>query len=131
KTGVSVDFLTYDVLKRNSENPLFVWTDADSFHVPEHLEFQLGNPLYNTNNTEIGAYLQDDWSPSPRLTFNVGIRWDYESNMLNYGYVTPTGVHDSIVKNYADSILKTLPLLTNRYVTNGTQRPRFLGAFQP
>src|SRR5437763_5169830 len=60
KTGVSVDFLTYDVLKRNSENPLFVWTDADSFHVPEHLEFQLGNPFYNTTNKEIGAYLQDD-----------------------------------------------------------------------
>src|SRR5438876_1929203 len=86
KTGVSVDFLTYDVLKRNSENPIFVWTDADSFKVPEHLELQLGNPLYNTTNTQIGAYLQDDWSPTPRLTFNLGIRWDYESNMLNYGY---------------------------------------------
>src|SRR5712691_11804099 len=92
KTGVSVDFLTYDVLKRNSENPLFVWTDADSFNVPEHLEFQLGNPLYNTSNAEIGAYIQDDWSRSPRRTFNVGIRWDYESNMLNYGYRTPQDV---------------------------------------
>ena len=131
KTGVSVDFLSYDVLKRNSENPLFVWTDADSFKVPEHLEFQLGNPLYNTTNTEIGAYLQDDWSPSPRLTFNVGIRWDYESNMLNYGYQTPKDVHDSIAKYYADSIFKTVPLDTTRYFTNGTQRPRFLGAFQP
>lgn len=128
KMGASVDFLTYDVLKRNSENPLFVWTDADSFHVPEHLEFQLGNPLYNTNNTEIGAYIQDDWSPSPRLTFNAGIRWDYESNMLNYGYVTPQDVHDSLTKYYS---LLFMQFDTTRYFTDGTRRSKFLGAFQP
>jgi len=128
KTGVSVDFLTYDVLKRNSENPLFVTTDADSFHVPEHLEFQLRDPNYNTSNTEIGAYLQDDWNLTPRLTFNVGVRWDYESNMLNYGYVTPRDVHDSLTK-YAALLFQ--PLDTMRYFTDGTRRSRFLGAFQP
>src|SRR5438105_9629433 len=128
KTGVSVDFLSYNVLKRNSENPLFVWTDADSFHVPEHLEFQLGDPNYNANNTEIGVYGQDDWSPTKRLTLNLGVRWDYETHMINYGYVTPKDVHDTLLA-YQSQLF--LPLDTMRYFTDGTRRPRFAGAVQP
>jgi hypothetical protein len=128
KTGVNVDFLSYDVLKRNSENPLFVWTDADSFKTPEHLEFQLGNPNYNARNTQFGVYLQDDWSPTQRLTFNLGIRWDYETHMINYNYVTPQDVHDTLVA-YQSQLF--IPLDTMRYFTDGTRRPRFKGAIQP
>jgi len=128
KTGVSVDILAYNVLKRNSENPLFVWTDADSFKVPEHLEFQFGNPLYKTHNTEFGAYVQDDWSPSSRLTLNLGVRWDYETAMINTSYVTPQDVHDTLL---AHRPLLFLPLDTLRYFTDGTRRSQFTGAFQP
>ena len=128
KTGVNVDLLSYDVLKRNSENPLFVWTDADSFATPEHLEFQLGNPNYNANNTQIGLYLQDDWSPTQQLTFNLGVRWDYETHMINYDYVTPQDVRDTLRKYQAQLFI---PLDTARYFTSGSQRPRFKGAIQP
>jgi hypothetical protein len=128
KTGVNVDLLSYDVLKRNSENPLFVWTDADSFAVPEHLEFQLGNPNYNANNAQFGLYVQDDWSPSQQLTFNLGVRWDYESHMINYDYVTPQDVRDTLLA-YQGQLF--IPLDTARYFTNGSERPRFKGAIQP
>ena len=128
KGGINIDLLTYDVLKRNSENPLFVWTDADSFNIPEHVEFQFGNPSYNDNNTQIGAYIQDDWSPTSRLTFNVGIRWDYESNMVNTKYKTPQDVVDTLTA-YASQLF--LPLDPNRYFTDGTQRSAYAGAFQP
>jgi len=128
KTGVNLDVLSYDVLKRNSENPLFVWTDADSFAVPEHLEFQLGNPNYNAHNTQLGLYVQDDWSPKQQLTFNLGVRWDYESHMINYQYVTPQDVRDTLLA-YQGQLF--IPLDTSRYFTNGSQRPRFMGAIQP
>ena len=128
KTGINVDFLTYDVTKRNSENPLFVWTDADSFNIPEHVEFQFGDPSYNDHNAEIGAYLQDDWSPTSRLTFNVGIRWDYETNMINTKYKTPQDVVDTLTKY--DTLLFQ-PLDKSRYFTDGTQRSAYAGALQP
>ena len=42
--------------------------------------------------TQYGLYVQDDWSIDPALTFNLGLRWDYETDMLDKDYVTPADV---------------------------------------
>ncbi|HYU46461.1 MAG TPA: TonB-dependent receptor [Terriglobales bacterium] len=38
-------------------------------------------PIYNRGfrANEVGAYFQDDWRIHPRLTLNLGVRWDYFS----------------------------------------------------
>jgi hypothetical protein len=135
KGGVSIDFSSYYVVKQNGVIPRFVYEQVghnaaqpDSFKYPDRVEFRAGNPNFLTDNTQFGAYLQDDWSPTPQLTFNVGIRWDYESRMLNYDYATPQPIVDSLTK-YASRLF--IPIDPTRYFTNGTQRPRFTGAFQP
>jgi outer membrane receptor protein involved in Fe transport len=43
----------------------------------------------NFNNRQLGLFMQDDWSLTKQLELNLGVRWDYESNMLNNHYVTP------------------------------------------
>src|SRR2546428_1565250 len=140
KMGASFDFVKYDVLKGNDETPRFAYRDTVSgvaydFRNPYELKYGTGNALLNKSNNEIGAYLQDDWSPTPRLTINLGIRWDFESHMYNYDYVTPTDVRDTI-RRYdtspvtpAESLVAKLD--TTNYFTNGTQRKKFYGAFQP
>lgn len=136
KGGVSIDFLNYRVIKRNGSIPRFVYEESpqgsptapDSFRIPDRVEFRAGNPNFVKDNNQIGLYLQDDWSPSSRLTLNLGIRWDYESNMINYDYVTPQPIVDSLTK-YANLLF--IPIDPERYFTDGTQRPRFKGAFQP
>src|SRR2546428_833012 len=135
QTGVSIDFLNYRALKQNGVIPRFVFDSLghnaalrDSFKLPDRVEFHIGNPNFLADNMQLGAYVQDDWSPTPRLTLNLGIRWDYESRMLNFDYITPQPIVDSLTK-YADSLF--LPIDPKRYFTDGTQRPRFLGAFQP
>src|SRR5712691_1408659 len=136
KGGVSIDFLNYRVIKENSVIPRFVYEQfapnttvgTDSFKIPDRVEFHAGNPNFVTDNDQVGAYVQDDWSPIERLTLNLGIRWDYESRMLNYDYITPQPIIDSLTK-YANRLF--LPIDPKRYFTDGTERPRFTGAFQP
>ena len=142
KTGVSVDFVTYDITKRNNETPQFEYADfvnptcwcrdvaglAYAYRSPFQLVYGTGIPGVNVNNTQVGAYLQDDWSPTSRLTLNLGVRWDFETHMLNTSYVTPQIVVDTLTR-YNDSL--PTPLNLSRYISTGSNRKPFYGAVQP
>jgi carboxypeptidase family protein len=152
KAGVSAAFLTYDIKKANRETPQFFFSqnpspgdagcsptctgpEAYNYRAPFQVVWAYGNPNVKKNNSQIGAYLQDDWSPTSRLTINLGIRWDFETHMFNYDYVTPTDVRDTIRRYDAAPVTQAESLVakldTASYFTNGTQRKKFYGAFQP
>jgi hypothetical protein len=92
----------------------------NNFAFPFQAQYGVGNPDLSTSNRQFGGFLQDDWTVD-RLTINAGLRWDYESDMLNNSYVTPASVRTA-----------TAPFVdASRYFTDGTQRPPFYGAWQP
>jgi hypothetical protein len=133
KGGASFDFVTYDIYKDNDRTPDFRYAAVDggqtyNFETPFQVIYGTGDPTLKTNNKQIGLYIQDDWSPMPRLTFNVGVRWDYESDMLNYDYVTPKNVVDTLTRYNSQLIT---PLDLSRYISTGDNREPFMGAFQP
>jgi hypothetical protein len=133
KAGASVDLVKYDIVKDNNATPTFYYNAANNgqaynYATPFQVVYGRGDPNFNANNNQIGAYLQDDWTPMERLTLNVGVRWDYESHMMNYDYVTPKMVVDTLTRY--NSQLPT-PLDLNRYISTGTNRKPFYGAFQP
>jgi len=138
KGGVALDFMHYTVDKRNRDTPQFIYSDtiirrgtdtlAFDYANPYRLIVQSGDPGLQADNNQVGAYLQDDWSPSSRLTLNIGLRWDFESHMLNYDYVTPRDVRDTIGRYYGTLLV---PIDTLRYFSDGSQREKFYGAFQP
>ena len=49
-------------------------------------------PIFNWRSSYTGAFIQEDWRVSNRLTLNVGLRWDYEApitetaNQVNGGF---------------------------------------------
>jgi len=120
KAGASIDFAHYHIIKDNNGNPEFRYFTTDSFAFPREALLGAGNPDFTTNNRSVGAYVQDDWSPTRRLLLNLGIRWDYESDMIDNSYVTPASVRSAL-----DTVVPS------KYFTDGTQRPPFYGAFQP
>ena len=128
KLGANVDFLRYNMNKQLNENPVFRFNNSNSFAFPTQAEFGFGNPEVDGTNNQLGLYVQDDWSPTPRVTINAGIRWDYESGMYNRDYVTPQATRDSILL-LNDSMF--VPVDPARYFTDGTQRKAFKKAFQP
>jgi hypothetical protein len=133
KGGASLDFVGYDLIKDNNGTPQFFYTavfnnQTYNYATPYQVQYGRGDPAFNAQNNQFGAYIQDDWTPMPRLTFNVGVRWDYESHMMNYNYVTPQNVIDTLTR-YASQF----PTAFNpsQYISTGSNRKPFYGALQP
>ena len=151
KGGFSIARSTYDIDKRNDFVPQFRYAQIANtgngnqtynYQVPYELRFGSGDPFLKSNNNQFGIYLQDDWSPVKRLLLNLGVRWDYESNMLNTGHVTPNSPPIAYVDtirrymslpnaNSPSGVNLFIPLDLDRYVATGDNRKPFKGAFQP
>jgi len=121
KGGAVVGLLKYDVTKYQNGNPQFTFKPDVSLTFPAEAAYGVGQPNITANNREFGVYAQDDWSLTPRLTVNAGLRWDYESDMLDNDYVTPANVRAAVAP-FVDA---------SRYFSDGTQRPPFYRAWQP
>jgi len=92
KVGGNVDFLDYEVSKQFTGNPLYQFRQTESYAFPFEALFGLGDPDLSGDNTQIGLYVQDEWSVNERLVLNLGVRWDYESDMFSTDYRTPADV---------------------------------------
>ncbi|MCH7342887.1 TonB-dependent receptor [Pelomonas sp. CA6] len=99
----------------------------------------------NYDNKQIGLYLQDDWSVTRQLDVSLGLRWDYETNMLNNSYATPAdivtalrgldgrtigGVTAPANQTYAQSLAKG-GINIDDYIATGSSRKAFKGALAP
>jgi len=120
KAGVVASWNRYDVTKLQVGNPVFNFRPDLGFDMPFEAQYGVGNPDLSASNNEYGIYVQDDWTVNPRLTINAGIRWDYETDMLNNDYVTPAQVRADLTG-----------LVPERYFTDGNDRPAYKNAFQP
>ena len=62
-----------------SLNPLNTATWANAY--PPSLFPGYGHEI---NHSYIGPFAQDQWRITPKLTLNIGLRWDYESGLQRY-----------------------------------------------
>ena len=128
KTGVPIVGL-------DSANPGADWFIRDAALPPTPVKYK---------NNQFGIYLQDDWKLSRQLEMNLGLRWDYESNMLNNSYVTPAdrvaainaldvprwGITPPAGQTYRQSLAKG-GVNIDDYISNGSSRKAYTGAIAP
>ena len=137
KLGANVDLLEYAILKYLSGVPQYTFDATNSWAFPTSAVAGFGNPDVGARNKQAGLFLQDDWSVVPRLTLNLGVRWDYESNMNNNDWVTPDSVRAAVLAYRAglacDGTNRKIEQLCDAspYFTDGSQRKPFMGAVQP
>ncbi|MBL7395935.1 TonB-dependent receptor domain-containing protein, partial [Escherichia coli] len=82
----------------------------------------------SANNTQIGLFAQDDWTPDEHWTFNLGLRWDFETNAKNEKFVTPQNVRTALM---AYQGWKAAGINPGDYISTGENRKPFWGAIQP
>lgn len=137
KTGAKLAFQHYQVERTQFGNPLFSYridpANNLDFDAPFQAQFGVGNPKVTSSNTQIGLYAQDDWQVDDRLTLNLGLRWDIETNPFNNDFRTPDNVRAAATALAA----QVAPINgadffpVNDYLTDGSQRSVYLGEIQP
>lgn len=124
QAGGNVDFMKYHVNKSLNGNPQYNFridpANKLTFDQPFEAVFGFGNPVLDSDNNEFGIYAQDAWTFSDRLTLNLGVRWDYESNMIDSGYVTPANIVAGLTGK-----------IDSDYFSSGNDRDPYKGAIQP
>ena len=120
KVGATAEFLDYTITKHFNENPVFFFASDISATVPYKAEWGYGNPDLSENNNEYGIYGQDDWSVNDKLTLNLGLRWDYETNMFDTNYKTPANVRAALESQFPA-----------KYFADGNDRNPKTDLFQP
>lgn len=138
KLGVKAKWVTLDTTEQNNLNPTFrYFTDLNATFndvTPYQMQFSApvsgGNPQIISKNFQFGIYLQDDWDVTDRLTLNLGVRWDYERTpaFLNYQH-SAAQIAAVGPANYPNLINADYNI--NDYISTGTQRKAFKGAWQP
>ena len=140
KVGAKGKWVDLKSLQQNLSNPLLIY-DVNAFSptgfndtLPYRLQFGApgagGNGRIESNNFQFGIYAQDDWDVTDRLTLNLGIRWDFERTPSYLDYETPGDVRAALsAANYPNLTRANYDI--NDYLSTGSERKSFTGAFQP
>jgi outer membrane receptor protein involved in Fe transport len=139
KAGVKAKWVTLNTFQQNFFNPRYefnVTRTPGEFNdtVPYQVQFNAPalaeNATLTSDNFQFGIYIQDDWEVTDRLTLNIGLRWDYEETPAFLNYIHPADRVAAVSPaNYPN--LNNANYDINDYISTGTEREAFMGAFQP
>ncbi len=138
KTGVKAKFVELNTLQQNLFNPQYTFNSdfGPGFNdtIPYRLQFGaltgVNTPNVRSNNFQFGIYIQDDWEVTDRLTLNLGLRWDYERTPAYLDYEQPADAIAAVSPgNYPN--LQNADYDISEFISTGSERDAFLGAFQP
>jgi len=134
QVGGDIDWMHYLVNKSLYGNPEFDFrsdaTNGFDYSQPYQAQFGFGNPILSTGNNEYGIYGQDNWAVNQHLQLNLGLRWDYETHMLDENFVTPANIVAALKGQSFQANGETITI-PDEYFSNVSQRKPYKDMFQP
>lgn len=133
RAGAKVTFNRYERLEdfRSNGSYFFLGTNYTGFETSNPFAGSVSvipiNPA-SAKNTQIGLFLQDDWSPDEHWTVNAGIRWDFETDAKNEDFRTPENIATAL-RNYQP--WQAAGIDPEDYISTGNNRDPFKWAIQP
>lgn len=122
--GGNLDWMHYNVNKSLNGNPQYNFkidsANGLTLDQPYEALFGFGNPILKTANNEYGIYAQDAWNVNSHFATTLGVRWDYESHMLDESYVTPANIVAGLTGH-----------VDPNYFSNGNSRKPYKDEIQP
>jgi hypothetical protein len=88
KAGIDYSHIVVDAFVPQTFDGLFLFASDSPYNPADPSTFPIvyqqgeGNPDVHIPNNVLGLYFQDEWAITPYVTFNVGIRYDYEDHIL-------------------------------------------------
>jgi outer membrane receptor protein involved in Fe transport len=100
------------------------FNDPSTYPAPTSYSIPLGDTSYRVSNPIYAAFVQDNWTVAPRLTFNLGLRYDLETGTTNKDREHPAepGERHNDTDNFA-------PRLGFSYDLTGTGRSVLRGGY--
>ena len=125
------------VIKGTATNGSYIFDSLEGFLTAYPDQFSADTPLTNRNRgwrqTHVGFYIQDEFNFSPQLTFNLGLRWEFvteisEVNGRQSQLVNPSDAEFTSLAATAPEFQKDAPLFN---FTGHQIQPRIGIAWDP
>nr|MBA3486858.1 TonB-dependent receptor [Lysobacter sp.] len=134
KAGVKYKAVEISAFEQQPFTPQFRFDILRSLTVPYEVFFTASGTNLSgrveSDNKQLGLYIQDDWDVTDRLQINLGVRWDYEETPSFEDHVTPAALVTAL-QNFPNINNPNVDYDINDFISTGNNRSSFKDAFQP